>query len=104
MTRLRALKDAALESRLGRLRRSEVALKQQLHGQIEQAESAGRRMASDPECQRLSAVLRRVRLELREAESERARRRLTRAGIVKPAPLTRNGRTSSVLGPKQTGL
>jgi hypothetical protein len=34
MTRLRALKDAELESRLGRLRRSQVALKQQIHEQI----------------------------------------------------------------------
>lgn len=100
MTRLHRFEDAALSGRLARLRRSEADLEARLEASIANAERSGRWAPSDPSCKRLSLLLRRVRTELSEAEREHARRRLNVSPRVKP--LTRNGRVSSVLGPKVT--
>jgi hypothetical protein len=100
MTRLRRFDDRALAGRVKRLRRSEGDLQARLQASIGEAERAGRWPATDTACKHFSGLLRKVRLDLRDAENEQARRRTSRAGAVKPLSLTRNGRVSSVLGPK----
>ena len=101
MTRLRRFEDKALAGRVERLRRSEFDLQGRLQEGIAEAQRAGRWPATDPACKHLSGLLRKVRLGLRDAENEQARRRTSPDRRVKPLPLTRNGRVSSVLGPKR---
>ena len=102
MTRLRRFEDAAVAGRLDRLRRSELDLEARLRPAIVGAERAGSWVPTDPSCKRLSLLLRQVHVALAEAEKEHARRGLAGRQPLKPVPLTRGGRTSSVLGPKTT--
>ena len=74
MKRFAAFDDSALQGRLARQRRAEADLDERIRRRIEQAQAENRWVPSDPMYQRLTAVLRQVRNELRETEEEYARR------------------------------
>jgi hypothetical protein len=101
MTRLLKFSDAALAARLHALRLSAAELQARLQA-VAETEQSGRKAPADGSWKRLSALLRRVQAELKEAEKEQARRRLALKQRAKTVPLTRDGRMSSVLGPKWT--
>lgn len=69
-----AFADSALQARLKRLQRAEFDLKERLQTRGIQAEAEGRWVPSDPMYQRLSSVLRQVRSDLLDIESEHLRR------------------------------
>jgi hypothetical protein len=101
MTRLLTISDAVLAARLHALRLSAVDLQARLQA-VAETEQSGRKASPDGSWKRLSRLLRRMQAELNEAEKEQARRRLAVKQRVKSVPLTRDGRMSSVLGPKLT--
>jgi hypothetical protein len=74
MKRFAGFENAALQTRLTRLRRAERDLQERIQTRIEQAEAEGRWILSDPLYQRLSSVLRQVRGDLRQTEQEDLRR------------------------------
>ena len=77
MERFAGFEDSALHSREERLRRAESDLDERVRDRIAQAQSQGRWVPTDPLYQRLSAVLKQVRSDLRDTEQERARRAST---------------------------
>jgi hypothetical protein len=74
MRRFTAFADAALTGRLERLDRAESDLQQRIAKRVSQLEAEGRWIRSDPMFQQLSAVLKRVRDDMRETEQEILRR------------------------------
>ena len=74
MNCFRMLEDAALQSRIGRLKLEEQDLAERVIKQMAALETENRWHKSDPLYQRLSSVLQRVREDLGDAEQELARR------------------------------
>jgi hypothetical protein len=74
MKRFSAFEDAALLHRVERLERAEQDLQQRTTARILQVDAEGRWLRSDPQYQRLSSVLKKVREDLRETEKEILRR------------------------------
>jgi uncharacterized membrane protein YfbV (UPF0208 family) len=79
MNRFSAFEDAALLHRIERLERAEQDLQQRTMARISQVEAEGRWLRSDPQYQRLSSVLKKVREDLRDTEKEILRRNLSAA-------------------------
>ena len=74
MKRFAGFEDAALLGRLERLDRAETDLQKRVAARISQVDAEGRWLRSDPLFQQLSSALKRVRLDMREAEQELLRR------------------------------
>ena len=74
MNCFRMLEDAALQSRIGRLKVEERDLAERVVKRMAAIETESRWHKSDPLYQRLSSVLRRIRDDLQGAEHELARR------------------------------
>lgn len=72
--RFAGFEDAALLGRLERLDRAETDLQKRVAARISQVDAEGRWLRSDPLFQQLSSALKRVRLDMREAEQELLRR------------------------------
>jgi len=94
------LEDAALQSRVGRLKVEEQGLAERVAKQMAALETANRWHKSDPLYQRLSSVHRRVREDLRNAEQELARRaqELPRRGISTTTQRARRTSYTQVIG------
>lgn len=74
MEQFRAFEDPALEGRLKRSRRAEQDLQERVLTRISQVEADGRWLRSDPLYQRLSSILKKVQVDMREIEHELIRR------------------------------
>jgi hypothetical protein len=79
MNRFSAFEDAALLHRRERLERAEHDLQQRTAARVLQVEAEGRWLRSDPQYQRLSSVLKKVREDLRDTEKEILRRNASAA-------------------------
>lgn len=77
MNRFSAFEDAALLHRIERLERAEQDLQQRTMARVSQVEAEGRWLRSDPQYQRLSSVLKKVREDLRDTEKEILRRNVS---------------------------
>jgi hypothetical protein len=77
MNRFSAFEDTALLHRIERLERAEQDLQQRTMARVAQVEAEGRWLRSDPQYQRLSSVLKKVREDLRDTEKEISRRNLS---------------------------
>jgi hypothetical protein len=79
MKRFSAFEDTALLHRIRRLERAEQDLQQRTTARVSQIETEGHWLRSDPQYQRLSSVLKKVREDLRDTEKEILRRNLSAA-------------------------
>ncbi len=77
MEQFRGFEDRALQARVERLRRSSRELAERVQTRMSQVEIERRWLRSDPLYQRLSAILKKVREDLADAERELSRRRGT---------------------------
>lgn len=82
MNRFAEFEDLALMGRLQRLARAEIDLEERIRSRIREAELERRWVSSDPAYQRLAAVLKQVRSELRDTEQEHLTRMSTSAAGV----------------------